>query len=599
MDCLRPASVVALDTSERSRKGLVIPAQEPGDIEERLYYLQTIANLLTCVTDNIWTALATPITLSYQDRTHEAGVDQSRQNPTYPKGHETPIHNHLAHFCLSILTERAGEQTGASLQASALRHVAADVLRQLLEGPAFMSILQADTADIVTEALRQSINRSDTVLEIALMKLVIVTLRARLAVRDDVSQSLGVSGEAPKGQPRLSFSTETSDQADLSIGLPSPPPALLDCLLLGLSSPRAWPVLENWVQFLDDCLPFYAESAFQILMPLVDCLNKTIKSVFQLLRSTFEGSYQASTSAEPLVTLVSLLNGLERALARAHERLVQHEAGTLSIKTPEQTQSFFGNIVSGVFTPETNRVKNATANNRLTVLLCFKDAVHTCFEIWTWGDHGLDTLSRWSTSSASFNFTSVRLKNRLRRILEHLFDAEALECLETLIASWHKPPQGCKKEHPTAVVNLLHALEHSRPKNTIPAIFNAMYSRTNPNALDSGRKSSLTSDISETVVAGFLVAYIESLEDDAMDEIWSDCMTFLRDVLGNPLPHRQTLPRLLEFTAILGQKVDNTNFGEQRGMRRDLGVSSLEPMSDHADFSLGSFRKAARCDIHH
>ncbi len=111
-----------------------------------------------------------------------------------------------------------------------------------------------------------------------------------------------------------------------------------------------------------------------------------------------------------------------------------------------------------------------------------------------------------------------------------------------------------------------------------------MYSRTNPNALDLGRKSSLTSDLSDTVVAGFLIAYMESLEDDAMDEIWSDCMTFLRDVLGNPLPHRQTLPRLLEFTAILGQKVDNTNFGEQRGMRRDLGVPSLEPMSDHANF---------------
>jgi len=586
MGCLRPTSVVALDTSERSRKGLVVPVQEPGDIEECLYYLQTIANLLIYVTDNTWGALATPMALPHQERTHEANVDQSKQSPTCSKGHEAPIHNHLARFCLFILRERAGDQTGASLQASALRQVAANILQQLLEGPASISILQADTADTITEALKQSINRSDTVLEIALMNLVIVTLRARFGVRDNMSQPsnrAAVLGEAPRGQPRLSFSTETSDQGDSTTGLPPPPPALLDCLLLGLSSPSAWPVLENWVQFLDDCLPFYAESAFQILMPLVDCLNKTIRSVFQLLRSTFEGSYQASTSAEPLLTLVSLLNGLERALARAHERLVQHEAGTLSIKTPEQTQGFFGNIVSGVFTPETNRVRNATANNRLTVLLCFKDAVHACLEIWTWGDYGMDTLSRWPPNSASFNFTSVRLKNRLRRILEHLFDAEALECLETLIELWHKPPQGCKKEHSTAVVNLLHALEHSRPKNTIPAIFNAMYSRTNPNALDSGRKSSLTSDLSDTVVAGFLIAYMESLEDDAMDEIWSDCMTFLRDVLGNPLPHRQTLPRLLEFTAILGQKVGNTNFGEQRGMRRDLGVSSLEPMSDHAN----------------
>ncbi|RAL66894.1 hypothetical protein DID88_007676 [Monilinia fructigena] len=69
----------------------------------------------------------------------------------------------------------------------------------------------------------------------------------------------------------------------------------------------------------------------------------------------------------------------------------------------------------------------------------------------------------------------------------------------------------------------------------------------------------------------FLVEYARSLEDDAMDEIWVDCITFLRDLLANPFPHRQTLPSLLEFAAILGVKVDNTNFGEQRRMRRELG----------------------------
>ncbi len=64
-----------------------------------------------------------------------------------------------------------------------------------------------------------------------------------------------------------------------------------------------------------------------------------------------------------------------------------------------------------------------------------------------------------------------------------------------------------------------------------------------------------------------------------MDEIWQDCMIFLKDILSNPFPHRQTLPSLLEFAAILGEKVDNTNFGEQRKMRRELAVSSLLPIT--------------------
>ena len=162
------------------------------------------------------------------------------------------------------------------------------------------------------------------------------------------------------------------------------------------------------------------------------------------------------------------------------------------------------------------------------------------------------------------------MRNRARRLLEHLFAAEALECLETLVVSWaHAKQDGT---HETAVMGLLNVLNGSRPKLTIPAIFNAVYSRTDPNALDANRMSTLTSDLSDTDLVTFLVEYTKSLEDDAMDEIWQDCTVFLRDVLANPLPHRQILPTLLEFTAVIGQKVDNTTFGEQRRMRRELAV---------------------------
>jgi hypothetical protein len=165
------------------------------------------------------------------------------------------------------------------------------------------------------------------------------------------------------------------------------------------------------------------------------------------------------------------------------------------------------------------------------------------------------------------------MRNRARRLLEHLFAAETLHCLETVIEIWRNALASPDSSRYTEVFNLLPALDGSRPKHTIPAIFNAIYSRTNPAALDPSRKSSLTVELQDTDIAIFLVDYARSLEDDAMDEIWQDCLTFLRDLLGNPFPHRQTLPSLLEFAAILGEKVDNTNFGEQRKMRRELSVS--------------------------
>ena len=227
-------------------------------------------------------------------------------------------------------------------------------------------------------------------------------------------------------------------------------------------------------------------------------------------------------------------------------------------------------MVSGVFTSETPQARSITANNRLTILLSFQDAVRMCFKIWSWG--GKDSSMQDVDSAASFNYTSLRMRNRARRLLEHLFAAEALECLETVVEIWQKSSKAYESRL-QIVFDLLHVLDGSRPKHTIPAIFNAIYSRTNPTALDPARKSTLTASLSDTDLVMFLVEYARSLEDDTMDEIWADCMTFLKDLLANPFPHRQTLPRLLEFAAILGEKVDNTNFGEQRRMRRQLSVS--------------------------
>ena len=111
-------------------------------------------------------------------------------------------------------------------------------------------------------------------------------------------------------------------------------------------------------------------------------------------------------------------------------------------------------------------------------------------------------------------------------------------------------------------------LNGSRPKYTTPAIFSAIYRRVNADS----RESVQTSDLTAADLVHFLMEYVKSIEDDAMDEIWPDCMAFLKDILNNPLDYSQILPLLLSFVALIGEKVDNTNFGEQRKMRKELGV---------------------------
>lgn len=548
------------------------------DEEECLYFLQTISNLVQYSKNNIWACLSTQAPIITLDHNHHDTNETSTDPTDEGKAGSEPNMTsqvYLIRTCLSIFRIPRQQPEEFHPQKSSLQLVAASLLLQLLMGPPTELVWENGVDVQLIETLSASIKHGDVLLQTHIMDVILCIMRLRTANKElklTTTHQRTVSRDSMRNVPRSSMSLDRIEKDRAVPRILQPPPALLDCFMLGLGSSGTDVVLEHWVQFLDDCLPYYAENTFQILMPLVDCFIKSLESIFKDLQASFEDSQsKAIGRIEPISSIVTLLNGLEQILARAHDQLVRNDISTPVVKSPEQTQGFFGNMVSGVFMPETNRSRTTTANNRLTVLLCFKDTVRLGLKIWSWGDNRSESSLR-TPSSASFNYTSLRLKNRIRRVLEHIFVVEALECLETLIEAWYRPEVENGPTQSTIVFNLLHALDGSRPRNTIPAIFNAMYSRTNPNALDPVRKSTLTSDLSDVALAGFLVAYTRSLEDDAMDEIWVDCLTFLKDVLTNPLPHRQTLPKLLEFTAILGEKVDNTNFGEQRRMRRDLGV---------------------------
>ncbi len=553
------------------------------EVDDCLYYLQTVLNLLKCSTANTSASLAGQ--LSNMNPTRDKHIGKTGPVKVVVDVEEPPmtVQSYLARICMRILEEHHEKLSGGVRhRVSVLRQTSASLLKQLLLGPSSTTLVAMNLEDSLIAVLSQSVKSPDHMLQLPLMDVVLIILRARMTKNDVLStpHRRPTSRDTIRSASQISISTEKSEKDSISVEPSIQISALLDCLTFGISSPNNHPVLEQWIRFLDNCLPFYSNNAFQILMPLVDTFSRSIASVFQDLEAVFAGTpHTPHGTGEPIAVLNALLNGLEQVLARGHDQLVQHEGHSVAIKSPEQVQGFFGNMVSGVFASEAQKSRPTTANNRLTVLLCFKDAVRVSFKMWSWGDGGVESSPRDATISASFNYMSVRLRNRTRRILEHLFAAEALECLETLVEFWHIAESEGQMGQSSSVFNLLHALEASRPKNTIPALFNAMYSRTNPNVLDPIRKSTLTSELSDLNLAMFLVAYTRSMEDDALDEIWTDCMTFLRDVLGNPLPHRQTLPLLLEFTAILGQKIDNTNFGEQRKMRRDIGVSHLATAS--------------------
>ncbi|KAL4788354.1 Dopey, N-terminal-domain-containing protein [Aspergillus varians] len=537
----------------------------PDDYTECIYLLETIHNTLGALASNGWVALLTQ-TMMQNHRRHDVAV--SEDNAEAPS-----LHWIIFQSSLKVVSGYKSDAATANAEEVRLQQISLVVMRQLLLGPGVEELVESGIDSLLIDRLLLTLDESgDVAIQAALIDTLLAVLKARFTQAyipppppKPKHQRAG-SREKLTSPSILSFTSDKPDKYPVVPPSPDPPQRLLDCLLKGISSPNSRAIIDKWIMLLCEILPLYSTSIFQILLTLVDCLGKEIKQSYMNLQSAFK---QTETWPEDRSeqTTISLLAGFETCIAAAHERLLIEEVHIPTAKSPDQTHGFFGNMVSGVFASDSNHPRSAAMNNRLTVLLSFQDAVRLCFSIWSWGAAERSSLPQDAESIASFQYTSLRMRNRSRRILEHLFTAEALECLETMVDMWIKSDADTSP----LIFNLLHTLDGSRPKIAVPAIFNAIYTRTNPAALDPSRKSTMTTSLTESELAGFLVTYARSLDDDVLDEIWTDCTTFLRDVLSNPFPHRHILPRLVEFAAILGAKLENTNFGEDRRMRKELG----------------------------
>ncbi|KAF4216239.1 hypothetical protein CNMCM8980_006603 [Aspergillus fumigatiaffinis] len=514
------------------------------DYKECNYLLRTIYNILCSLSPNGWMSLLTQ-TLNSVDKQKDGASEDGAEFQSL----------HSVIFQLSskvIIGRRRNAASQADYEEVKLQQTSLLVIRQLLQGPGGEEIAESGIDSFLVDQLSSVLDEGGSVeLQGAIIDTLLSALKVRFAQAYLPPPPPRPKHQRAQSRERLtspSLLSFTSDKADRGPSLPvppQPPSHLLECLLKGISSKSSRDIVEKWTLLLCEALPLYSGSLFQILLIQTD-------------------GWPEDRSEHVTITL---LTGLETCIAAAHERLLVEEANVPAAKSPDHAHGFFGNMVSGVFATDSNQGRSTAANNRLTVLLCFQDAVRLCFSIWSWGAVERKGPPQDPESLASFQYTSLRMRNRSRRILEHLFTAEALECLETMIEMWSR----ADPDTSPLIFSLLHTLDGSRPKITIPAIFNAIYTRTNPAALEPHRKSALTSSLTESELAGFLVTYARSLDDDVLDEIWTDCTTFLRDVLSNPFPHRQILPRLVEFAAILGAKMENTTFGEDRRMRKELG----------------------------
>ena len=479
----------------------------------------------------------------------------------------------LVTICLEVLKwHTTSRPPHSSPLADNLTRTALLILLELLQGPYSDRLarfeLERECLTKLTGVHLKTLNPS---LQIHLLSVTFAALKLRiLQVAHHSTDS-----EQRRGSHETTRSTKTVDlNVEENNSFPTVPALplaqLLQALRSGLSAPEARVVMKHWVQFLVDCLPLFGREVYQALIPLTELLCREIGDALSGLQQAFTGSDGMQTPANDQAIL-SLLEGLEQLLATAHDQLVADELKRTALKSPDQRQGFFGSM----FSTELSNTRPLTANDRLTVVLSFHDAVKTCYIIWMSGaTKGLAEFNA-DFSRLSLKHSMHRLRSRARRILDHLFAVERLEALEALMEIWAaaQEDQATKKRSHNPVCSLLHVLDGSQPNHTLPAIFRSLYTRTNPSALESSEASSMTVNLQSDDIVAFLLTYITTLDDDVVDEIWADSLTFLRDVLASPAPHRTILPGLLRYVSILSEKLGNTTFGEQKRYRKELAVS--------------------------
>ncbi|KAK3620077.1 hypothetical protein LTR56_023615 [Elasticomyces elasticus] len=504
------------------------------DIE---YVLSNFDGLLSNGSTWVWTCIAAVDVDNDQDDSHK-GI--------------TALGTH----CIQLLND---QQTSAKQ----LHRTVISLLQILIDGPAAIELKHLRIDEAVLIRMATCLREEDTALQSSLLRL--ITAAIRLRVRDE--------DQAPLGEPRRRSSLTTRQKSTTiareggnssALSMMGPPPQLMQILRMAFASQAARLYLDQWVSFLSTILPTFASAIFTSLLPLVETLCTQTKGLFAEL-VTMTGTHGSSSVFAPDTAILHLLDALEVTLARAHECLLVEGVSDETTRPQAQANGFLSSVTSGVFKAQGPPSKTAHANSRLTVVLAFQDTIRACLDIWAWTNSFSIGNQYDRSSSATTAHNAQRLRNKTRALLEQMFAVETLESLEILISYWQSEQQ---LEPAASVLNLVQTMQ--RPKDILPVILDVLCGRITPAALPSTRQSSQTTDLTATEVALFLLAYIQITDDDALDEVWAETITFLKDVLTNPLPYRHIMPVLLALVHLLSQKLVNTNYGEQRQMRREL-----------------------------
>lgn len=388
---------------------------------------------------------------------------------------------------------------------------------------------------------------SDLVNQDSELQVPVLAVLAKSLQASDLSMTLSKSekfiGNGPVDIPLVS---ETSE-----INLPG---VFIAVVLHGLSTRKGVIISSGWIHFLECLLGIYSTDLFQISIAIVERLCALVDGVpVGTVETVSSGDKEllvevgddekggdAAVPDPPLSdSILPYLAGLEYCLETLYLAYTKVE---VSHEEMNLNSGWMSSVVNGVLSLEE---PSKGSGYRLIVLLCFQNAVKSCFNLWK----KVDGQEVREYTLESVLYLGQRLKFRARKILDKLFSFERLEVLQMLI--------DLSEEDSVHVLKVLHVLDGSRPKLSVSQL---------PQSLIDDQKKS---------TASFLLAYVKSLSTDAVEDIYADYMGFARTVMLNAVAYKDILSDTVRTLTVIGVKIDGGNFANRK-VRKDISDAVIK-----------------------
>jgi hypothetical protein len=306
-------------------------------------------------------------------------------------------------------------------------------------------------------------------------------------------------------------------------------------------------LLNNWIALLSASLKFQDEYIFKFVEPIAMTIIQKINVL-----------YNTGVDAKDDTSISLLLTELQEVLSLFRTYVITIEIN--STKNSQNDPGFFSTM-AGVFNSDSTRRNNddiEISENRRMISDCFREAVKTSFNIWKSSDGYLKSSA--DSENSSIKYQALKLKHKSKFLMESLYEVETVEVMKTLISNM-------TKDESNITFKVLQVLDGSRPQRTIPYIFKLL----NQSIENKAMMRPTMFEISE-----FLLNYTDSLQDDTMEDIFDDSVSFLKTVSDNMNSYKPILLTILKFISVLSSKINHLRFGSQKKVKKELSDAFIK-----------------------